>query len=640
MGDRHIPSQENLFGPESADGHDSSPRGGNTCNTYNTYNNYAVTVNNLGRADKANFGDNYGAIYTESDPPQLAESRCVSNTELDALLAPIPNASYTRNRKTSPPDSDCFPGTREVVIRGITDWADSPVLFNVDAPHVYWTHGYVGCGKSSISQAVSQKYGRNGRLLASFFFYRNSGDRSKMTKFAVTLACQMVAAIPSTESFIKAAIKADGALLTREVSLATQLERLVYEPFTAAVGWGLMVKTVFHGPFLIVIDGLDECEDKDEVKEFIEHLLDFFKRHPSTPLRFFITSRVEQHIKECLKVNGVRLDDLVAHGSDDDILTFLEASFLLRAERDPVIAAYVRTRGQWPTRTDMNTLVHHIGGSFIFASALFKYIVAPSDDGLNPMTRLPLTLNMNPGLDSLYAYTLARSQRLPHFSDVISTIALVFKPLPITGIAELLGIQTFEVFHILINLQAIIHIPGTDELPVTFCHTSLRDFLTTESRSGHFFAPPSHHLYLSYRCSIFHDKQEPGNAAALYSINNCGEHFEQFARLPSGLQGPFPRFPQTVDALYTQILAKSQNLPFFTYVLSTLTLLFEPLPIGGIAELLGLEVSQVSQVVGNLQEITIPEANGPKVVLGVSSSHLLITFVYFIAALSLGMNSD
>jgi hypothetical protein len=35
---------------------------------------------------------------------------------------------------------------------------------------------------------------------------------------------------------------------------------------------------------------------------------------------------------------------------------------------------------------------------------------------------------------------------------------------------------------------------------VTLCHTSLRDFLTTESRAGCFFAPPSFHIHLSYYC--------------------------------------------------------------------------------------------------------------------------------------------
>ncbi|KAJ2911572.1 hypothetical protein MD484_g8843, partial [Candolleomyces efflorescens] len=582
----------------------------------NIYNNYSnCQFNNIGHIANANFGDvNHDTTRVASGSAKT-EAEALSSSELEAILTPITDASYTRNRKISPPDSDCFPRTREGVIQGISDWVDSPVLFNPNTPHVLWMHGYVGCGKSSISQAVSQKYGGKGRLLASFFFYRNSGDRSRMVRFAVTLANQMMAAVPATKSFYKAAVEADATLLTRGTSLSIQMERLVYQPFVAAVKRGVIFKTLLQGPFLVVVDGLDECEDKPEVREFVEHLLDFFKRHPSTPLRFFITSRVERHIKECLNVPGVRLDDLVAHGSDDDILTFLETSFAHQVERDAVLAAEVQSigsSGQWPTPDDLKTLVHHIGGSFIFASVLFKYIVEPSSDGLTPITRLPLALNMNPGLDGLYVFTLARSQRLHHFSDVISTLALLFEPLSITAITDLLGLKLFEVLHILVNLQSIIHIPGTDERPVTFCHTSLRDFLTTESRSGRFFAPPSHHLYLSYRCSLVQDKTEAENAAALYGLGNGGEHFERFARLPPFLQG---LFHETVDALYALILARSQSILYFFDVLWTVALLFEPLPIPGIAELTGLTASTVSEVLDSLE-----------VIIHISSNDSLVSF--------------
>ncbi|KAJ2911571.1 hypothetical protein MD484_g8842, partial [Candolleomyces efflorescens] len=566
------------------------------------YNNYSnCQVNNVGHIENAYFGHN--TTNESSDASGTAtEGLAFPSSELSAILTPVPDASYTRNRKISPPDSDCLPGTRGEVIRGITNWADSPILFNSDTPRIFWTHGYVGCGKSSISQAVSQRYGRKGRLLGSFFFYRNSGDRSRMVKFAVTLASQMLAAVPATKSFYKAAVDADPTLLTRGASLSTQMERLVYKPFNAAFKRGLIFKTLIQGPFLVVVDGLDECEDKLEVKEFVEHLLDFFKRHPSTPLRFFITSRVERHLKECLNVPGVKLDDLVAHGSDDDILTFLETSFAHRVERDLVLAAEVRSSGsgQWPSSEDLKTLVHHIGGSFIFASVVFRYIVEPSNDGSTPMTRLPLALNMNPGLDGLYTFTLARSQRLHHFADVISTLALLFQPLSITAITDLLGIKMFEVLHILVNLQSVIHIPGTDERPVTFCHTSLRDFLTTESRSGRFFAPPSHHLYLSHRCSLVQDKPEGVNAAASYAIENCGNHFEKFACLPPYLQGAFL---QTIEALYALILEKSQASLHFFDILWTVALVFEPLPISAIAQLLELKPSVVSGVLSSLQPI-------------------------------------
>jgi hypothetical protein len=45
-------------------------------------------------------------------------------SDLIRWLNPIPDASHTRNRKRSPPDSECFPGTREEPICEVIVWAD------------------------------------------------------------------------------------------------------------------------------------------------------------------------------------------------------------------------------------------------------------------------------------------------------------------------------------------------------------------------------------------------------------------------------------------------------------------------------------------------------------------------------------
>ncbi|RXW18636.1 hypothetical protein EST38_g7230 [Candolleomyces aberdarensis] len=294
---------------------------------------------------------------------------------------------------------------------------------------------------------------------------------------------------------------------------------------------------------------------------------------------------VEQHIQGHLKNNQVRLENLINHCSWDDIDMFMQTCFEAEKKRNPVIKAYIQKHGDWPTKKDKNQLVDHIGGSFIFASALFRYIVDPTNDQSTPMDRLPNTLNMNPGLDTLYARALSRSKHLPHFSNIVSTLALLFEPLPIVGIAELLSIESFEVVWVLVNLQAIIHIPGTNNLPVTMCHTSLRDFLTTESRSGCFFAPPSFHLHLTNCCWDLKEKEQSGTVVAAYSTRHLQNHL------------------QKVDALYPLILVELRDFPHFSDIVSTITLLFKPLSIVEITDLLGIEASDVSQIVASLRAI-------------------------------------
>jgi hypothetical protein len=393
-------------------------------------------------------------------------------------------------------------------------------VLGLRAAHIYWFHGFAGSGKSAISLEIARIYARSGRLVASYFFFSNQGDRSKMNRFAATLASQLAISVPAAAPFVEAALKNPG-LLTDKVSLSTQLEQLVYGPFQAAVKGSLLVKTLARGPFLIVIDGLDECEDKDGVKEFIIHALDFFKRNPSIPLRIFIASRVEQHIHAHLKTESVVVRNLDDHSPDDEVQAFLEASFQIAAKQNPVIRAYIHGHGSWPRRSDMDKLIVHVGGSFILASTIFRFIVqlTTEADPMTPMDRLPLTLEMN-GLDSVYKQTLSRSQHLPHFRTIISTIALLSKPLSIVDIADLLGIEAYKVTLVLLNLQAIISVPGFDNKGVvTVCHKSLLDFLTSESRSGSFFVPPFFHLHLSYYCF----------AARSYAYwNLCCRHWESF----------------------------------------------------------------------------------------------------------------
>ncbi|RXW19981.1 hypothetical protein EST38_g5853 [Candolleomyces aberdarensis] len=162
-------------------------------------------------------------------------------------------------------------------------------------------------------------------------------------------------AIPRVAPFVRAALDADQGLLAPEVSLEVQLERLVFDPFNA-----IFSETPDIPPYLIVIDGLDECEDREDVRLFLETTLNYFQSNPLLPLRFFIASRIEQHIKDLLEVDEVTLDDLVSRGSDHDIETFIRKSFEDAARRNRVIREYIRHHGGWPLPNDLRVLSEHI----------------------------------------------------------------------------------------------------------------------------------------------------------------------------------------------------------------------------------------------------------------------------------------
>ncbi|RXW23075.1 hypothetical protein EST38_g2758 [Candolleomyces aberdarensis] len=463
--------------------------------------------------------------------------------ELHAVLNPISEAIHTRDRKTSPPDAVCMDGTRRELIQNITDWADSEVQPN---NHIYILAGYVGSGKSAISQTVSEVLQRGNRLGGSFFFFRGSEDRSKMTgRFVATLASQLVAAVPETIPFIDAALLSQPQLLQTSTSLAVQLHSLVLSPFKAV--WSSASLSSPHLPqsqlpLVIVVDGLDECErDNVQVTVFINSILDFFRENPLVPLRFFIASRIEPHVARLIPYDELIYTDLGSSGSDKDIDFFFRASFKREIQRSRVVQAYIKDNGYepWPSPKHFLSLSNHAKGSFILAAYMVQYVFDGSrKDGLTPMKRLPNALRIYPALDELYSQTFSRSQHLPFFSDIISTLTLSTMPLSISAIAELLSVESFDVLHVLATLQAIMQVPVTDQAPITLCHASLRDFLRDERRSGPLFVAPTHHLLLSYRCfvqlvkpSSYGPLSNGGNTPAMaYSIKNCVLHWLSFLR--------------------------------------------------------------------------------------------------------------
>jgi hypothetical protein len=81
-------------------------------------------------------------------------------------------------------------------------------------------------------------------------------------------------------------------------------------------------------PMVVIVDALDECEDKNGVAKLIDIITGVFRGESSCPLRFFFTSRLEDYIgakfaepSTQLKTCRLALEDFksFAESEDDEI---------------------------------------------------------------------------------------------------------------------------------------------------------------------------------------------------------------------------------------------------------------------------------------------------------------------------------
>ena len=170
--------------------------------------------------------------------------------------------------------SACLQGTRNDVIGEIMrciKGGDHPIC---------WLSGLAGSGKLAVSQTIAKRYDDEGRLLASFFFLRGVGDRSVIARLIPTLAYQLSISTPATKPFIRDVIQNDPAIFSQ--SRTHQFKRLIVEPIMA-VRKSILARLPWTKPAVIVIDALDECDDKDLMAEFIAAVIGSFEANRRLP---------------------------------------------------------------------------------------------------------------------------------------------------------------------------------------------------------------------------------------------------------------------------------------------------------------------------------------------------------------------
>ncbi|KAF9470396.1 hypothetical protein BDN70DRAFT_778459, partial [Pholiota conissans] len=234
---------------------------------------------------------------------------------------------------------------------------------------IMWLYGPAGGGKSAILQTIAERCAKINGLLASFFFGRSDPTRNHIKPLIPTIACQIAIIIPELKPYVECAIERDPFLLDK--SLATQFQLLIVTPLQALSASGNLKP---GSPRLIIIDGLDECDDP-KMQDMMLRVIANALRSQKLPLIFLIASRPEWNIHDTFSsplLSGLWKSVVLDHEykPDNDICLYLADSF----HKIKTTHRYRRSIPEtWPSQSDIDKLVKKSSGQFIYASLVVKY---------------------------------------------------------------------------------------------------------------------------------------------------------------------------------------------------------------------------------------------------------------------------
>jgi len=247
----------------------------------------------------------------------------------------------------------------------IYGWAQD---FSSNSPSVFWLTGEAGSGKSTIAYSVARHFGgqedededeEEGEALqdppkilgANFFCSRQFEETRQKTNIIPTIVDQLAR---NSQSYADALLKAN---IFDSVNIASkQMKDLLVDPWMQSVS----EHCAKFSPLLVIVDALDEIEDKGG-SAFLGELLRMTDKSHLRGLKFFITSRPDADLaKLCSSFTSdavCALYDVPTDTVNADIATYLEAK-LPKLRGMPVI----------------NELMRQADGLFIFAATAVRYI--------------------------------------------------------------------------------------------------------------------------------------------------------------------------------------------------------------------------------------------------------------------------
>ncbi|KAJ7706830.1 hypothetical protein B0H17DRAFT_1034585 [Mycena rosella] len=371
--------------------------------------------------------------------------------------------------------SEFLDGTRQELFDELTLW--SAGNFPPEDPKsFYFLSGGAGLGKSSIAHELCRRLDTSVKpsLGASFFFVRGRGDLESTRLFFSSLAHQLALSQPTLRPHIISAARQHLNRGDRQQMKYT-FEDLLRQP---------LASNITKKPFVIVIDGLDECKERDLVPELLRLLLSLVRVLPW--VRVFVASRPEPHIQSVLTdtadvVYQRSLEDTLVEWGDD-IGRYLKETIPKMSPYD----VFVRDHPIFLER-----LIIRACGVFIFARVAVRFLDTYRD---HPQEQFELLLSsggegLSP-LDGIYLQVLssafpptdlhASSARHTRLQSFLIICALQKEDLTLDAMALLAQLSKDDIIGMTDQLRSVLLIDKYNY--VVALHATFFEFLLDPNR--------------------------------------------------------------------------------------------------------------------------------------------------------------
>ncbi|KAF7979817.1 hypothetical protein HWV62_40888 [Athelia sp. TMB] len=364
----------------------------------------------------------------------------------------------------------CLSGTRVQLLYEIDMWSHAQ-----DSQNVLWLKGVAGSGKSAIAHTIAQMLQEDGRLGSSFFFNRNVASLNNSQLIFTTIARDLASRDAAIAADISNTLGNEPALASAH--LLRQFEALIAAPLR---------RHGKQGPFIVVIDALDEGVSEDDGNSLLDILCNNVAALAPN-FRILITSRPTSTIMRSLsgkKHITSRHIDIHSVDNQRDVAAYVDSR--MRAD-------VMRTKmgAPWPEEAMIHALKILAEGLFIWIVTVCNYLRST----YMPREKLRMLLSKaenqglptNTKMDNLYAGILEASGDwedpafLHDYQIVVGALMAAKRPLSLTALKALHG-GNFPVHvspEVLLEMFGAVFVgfdsPGE---PIRMMHLSFREFIT------------------------------------------------------------------------------------------------------------------------------------------------------------------